>query len=113
MNAKLLPPWGRSQDKFRSSHLDRAAVVYVPQSTRQQVVEHAESTRMPYRLIERAVVLGWARSRVEVIDDDLGCSAAVAEPRTGFAKLVTEVTLGRVGLVVGVEMSRLARTGRG
>ncbi|WP_338673843.1 recombinase family protein [Streptomyces sp. SCSIO 30461] len=112
MTATFPPPWGRSQDKIRAEALDRAAVVYVRQSTRQQVAEHGESTRLQYALVERAVALGWARSRIEVIDDDLGQSAAVAETRPGFAKLVTEVTMGRVGLVLGVEMSRLARTGR-
>jgi hypothetical protein len=78
----------------------------------QQVLEHSESTRLQYGLVERAVALGWPRSRVTVIDDDLGVSAAVADARVGFQKLVTEVTMGRVGLIVGFEMSRLARTGR-
>jgi DNA invertase Pin-like site-specific DNA recombinase len=112
MSGSFLAPWGGSQDKIRAEHRDRTALVYVRQSSRQQVIEHSESTRLQYRLAERAVALGWARSRVEVIDDDLGRSAAVAEARAGFAKLVTEVTMGRVGLVLGIEMSRLARTGR-
>jgi DNA invertase Pin-like site-specific DNA recombinase len=60
----------------------------------------------------RAVVLGWARSQVTVIDDDLGVSAATADSRKGFAGFVTEVTMGRAGIVLGIEMSRLARTGR-
>lgn len=101
-----------SQSRIRPEYVDRAAVVYVRQSSRQQVVEHAESTRVQYALVERAVDLGWARCRVLVIDDDLGVSAAVAGSRPGFARLVTEVTMGRVGLVLGAEMSRLARTGR-
>jgi DNA invertase Pin-like site-specific DNA recombinase len=105
-------PRGRAEEKIRSEHRDRAAVVYVRQSTRQQVVEHAESTRLQYALVERAVALGWPRSRITVIDDDLGWSAAVAESRPGFARLVTEVTMGRVGIVLGIDMSRLARTGR-
>ncbi|WP_239396997.1 recombinase family protein, partial [Frankia sp. CiP3] len=105
-------PWGRSENRIRPEHRDRAAVVYVRQSSRQQVLEHAESTRMQYALVARAVALGWARSQVEVIDDDLGASAAVADSRPGFARLVTEVTMGRIGLVLGIEMSRLARTGR-
>ena len=105
-------PWGQSDGKIRSEHRDRLAVVYVRQSTRQQVVEHQESTRLQYALVERAVGLGWARSRVMVIDDDLGRSAATADSRPGFARLVTEVTMGRVGVVLGIEMSRLARTGR-
>ncbi|MEV7970260.1 recombinase family protein [Sphaerisporangium sp. NPDC088356] len=87
-------------------------MVYVRQSSRQQVLEHTESTRLQYALVERAAALGWARSRIVVIDDDLGVSAAMADARVGFAKLVTEVTMGRVGIVLGIEMSRLARTGR-
>jgi Resolvase, N terminal domain len=76
------------------------------------VLEHSGSTRLQYALAERAVALGWARSQVAVIDDDLGVSAATADSRKGFARLVTEVTMGRVGVVLGIEMSRLARTGR-
>ena len=101
---------GQPQQKIRPEHLDRAAVVYVRQSSRQQVLEHTESTRLQYALAERAVALGWARSQVVVIDDDLGVSAATADSRKGFARLVTEVTMGRVGVVLGIEMSRLARS---
>jgi DNA invertase Pin-like site-specific DNA recombinase len=103
---------GASQQKVRPEHLGRAAIVYVRQSSRQQVLEHSESTRLQYALAERAVALGWARSQVTVIDDDLGVSAATADSRKGFARLVTEVTMGRAGVVLGIEMSRLARTGR-
>ena len=103
---------GQPQQKICPEHLDRAAVVYVRQSSRQQVLEHTESTRLQYALAERAVALGWARSQVTVIDDDLGVSAATADSRKGFARLVAEVTMGRVGVVLGIEMSRLARTGR-
>ena len=105
-------PWGQSQEKIRPGHRDRAAVVYVRQSSRQQALEHSESTRLQYALAERAAALGWARSQIVVIDDDLGVSAATADARAGFARLVTEVTMGRVGIVLGIEMSRLARTGR-
>ena len=105
-------PWGQSQEKIRAEHRDRAAVVYVRQSSRQQVLEHSDSTRLQYALVERAAALGWARSQIVVIDDDLGVSAATADARAGFARLVTEVTMGRVGIVLGIEMSRLARTGR-
>ena len=105
-------PWGQSQEKIHPEHRDRAAVMYVRQSSRQQVLEHSESTRLQYALAERAAALGWARSRIMVIDDDLGVSAATADARAGFARLVTEVTMGRVGIVLGIEMSRLARTGR-
>lgn len=105
-------PWGVSENKITSGHRDRLAVVYVRQSTRRQVLENTESTRLQYGLVERAVALGWARSRVTVIDVDLGMSAAVPDTRAGFAQLVTEVTMGHVGIVVGIEMSRLARSGR-
>jgi DNA invertase Pin-like site-specific DNA recombinase len=103
---------GEPPQKIRAEHLGRAAVVYVRQSSRQQVLEHTESTRLQYALAERAAALGWARSQIMVIDDDLGVSAATADSRKGFARLVTEVTMGRVGVVLGIEMSRLARTGR-
>ena len=105
-------PWGRSGQRIAPELCDRSAIVYVRQSSRQQVLDHSESTRLQYALVERAVALGWARSRVVVIDDDLGVLASVAESRPGFARLVTDVTMGRAGLVLGVEMSRLARTGR-
>jgi len=105
-------PWGQSPEKIGPEHRDRVAVVYVRQSSRQQVLEHTGSTRLQYALAERAAALGWARSRIVVIDDDLGVSAATADARAGFARLVTEVTMGRVGIVLGIGMSRLARTGR-
>ena len=74
--------------------------------------DHAESTRLQYGLAERAVTLGWAPSRVLVIDEDLGHSASGADARPGFARLVAEVGLDHVGIVLGIEMSRLARSGR-
>jgi DNA invertase Pin-like site-specific DNA recombinase len=103
---------GQSQEKIQPGHRDRIALVYARQSSRQQVLEHSESTRLQYALTERAEALGWARSQIMVIDDDLGVSAATADSRPGFARLVTEVTMGRAGIVLGIEMSRLARTGR-
>jgi DNA invertase Pin-like site-specific DNA recombinase len=112
VSAQTCKPWGLADGKIRPGHRDLAAIIYVRQSTRRQLIEHQESTRLQYALVERAAALGWARSRICVIDDDLGVSAAVAGTRPGFAKLVTEVTMGRVGIVLGIEMSRLARTGR-
>jgi DNA invertase Pin-like site-specific DNA recombinase len=112
MSARGYRPWGQVENKIRPEHRDRSAIIYVRQSSRQQVLDHSESTRLQYGLVERAAALGWARSRIVVIDDDLGRSAAMADGRPGFARLVTEVTMGRVGIVVGIEMSRLARTGR-
>jgi DNA invertase Pin-like site-specific DNA recombinase len=99
-------------EKIHSSHLERLAVVYVRQSTLQQVERHQESTRLQYGLAEQARRYGWSPERVLVIDDDLGCSGTTAEGRLGFQRLVTEVGLGHVGLVLGIEMSRLARSCR-
>jgi DNA invertase Pin-like site-specific DNA recombinase len=108
------PPWERLglASKVTDRHLERLAMVYVRQSTRQQVTDHGESTRLQYGLVERAVALGWPASRVLVIDEDLGNSGASAAGRMGFQRLVTEITMEHVGLVVGIEMSRLARSGR-
>jgi DNA invertase Pin-like site-specific DNA recombinase len=101
-----------SEGKIRGWHRDRLAAVYVRQSSRQQVLDHGESTRLQYGLKDRAVALGWPASRVMVIDEDLGRPAAGAAERPGFARLVAEITMGHVGLVLGLEMSRLARAGR-
>jgi DNA invertase Pin-like site-specific DNA recombinase len=84
----------------------------VRQSTAAQVAGHAESTRAQYGLADRAVTLGWARSRVLVIDEDLGHSAAGIDARPGFARLVSEVGLDHIGIVLGIDMSRPARSGR-
>jgi DNA invertase Pin-like site-specific DNA recombinase len=104
--------WERLGSKVTTRHLDLLAIVYVRQSTRQQVADHGESTRLQYALVERAVALGWQTSRVMVIDDDLGKSGASVIGRAGFQRLVTEITMGHVGLVLGIEMSRLARSGK-
>jgi DNA invertase Pin-like site-specific DNA recombinase len=101
---------GQFQNKVQPWHRDRLAVVYVRQSTAQQVLDHQESTRLQYGLTTRAVELGWAAARVVVIDDDLGKSGTSAEGRAGFQRLVSEVSLDHVGLILGVEMSRLARS---
>jgi DNA invertase Pin-like site-specific DNA recombinase len=105
-------PGERGDGKIQGWHRDRLAVIYVRQSSRQQVADHGESTRLQYGLTGRAAALGWAASRVMVIDEDLGRSAANAAERPGFARLVAEITMGHVGLVLGLEMSRLARAGR-
>lgn len=95
--------------KLRPWHLDRVAVVYVRQSTPQQVLDHQESTARQYALADRAVALGWPRDRVVTIDDDLGKSGQSIEGRPGFQRLLAEVALDHVGLILGLEMSRLAR----
>lgn len=96
--------------KIRPRHRDRLAVVYIRQSTPQQVATNRESTDLQYQLRQRAVALGWAIDRVLVIDDDQGISGTSVENRLGFQRLLAEVSLGHVGIVFGREMSRLARS---
>lgn len=96
--------------KIAAPHLDRLAVVYVRQSTARQVLEHRESTALQYALRDRAIAWGWPEQRVLLIDEDLGHSGASVEGRAGFQRLLAEVTLDHVGLVLGIEMSRLARS---
>lgn len=96
--------------KVQSRQLERLAVIYVRQSTAQQVLEHRESTALQYALRRRAIEWGWSPDRVLVIDQDLGRSGASAEGRLGFQQLLAEVSLDHVGLVLGIEMSRLARS---
>ena len=101
-----------SPQKIAPVHLQRLAVVYVRQSTAQQVLRHEESTRLQYGLAGRARKLGWPEERILVIDDDLGHSAAEGEHRAGFQRLVSEVSLDHVGMILGVEISRLARSSK-
>ncbi len=105
-------PWEQSGSKITGRHRERLAVVYVRQSTRGQVAGHQESTRLQYALVDRAAALGWEAARVLLIDNDLGKSGSSAEGRSGFQRMVTEISLGHVGLVLGTEMSRLARSGK-
>src|SRR5260370_7658954 len=95
--------------KIQSTHCDRIAFVYVRQSTPLQVIENRESTERQYHLRERAIELGWPSSRVEVIDEDQGRSGSTAAHRTGFQRLAAEGVLGKVGIVLILEPSRLAR----
>jgi DNA invertase Pin-like site-specific DNA recombinase len=98
--------------KIQAWHLDRLAVVYVRQSTPQQVNDNTESTQRQYALARRAGELGWRADRILVIDEDQGRSGASAEGRPGFQRLLAEVGLDHVGLILGLEMSRLARSCR-
>jgi len=95
--------------KITTAHLSRLAYLYVRQSTLRQVFENAASTQRQYALRDRAVALGWPLDRIVVIDSDLGQSGASGADREGFQRLVSEVGLGRVGIVLGLEVSRLAR----
>lgn len=95
--------------KITPQHLKRAALLYVRQSTMRQVFENTESTKRQYALRDRAVTLGWPRDEIVVVDGDLGHTATAAGDREGFERVVTEVGMGRVGIVLGLEVSRLAR----
>src|SRR6202162_2456519 len=95
--------------KIGASHRSRAAYVYLRQSSAAQVENNRESTRSQYALVSKAATLGWPAQQVVVIDEDLGLSGAGVVARSGFAKLTAEVALGHVGIVLGLEVSRLAR----
>lgn len=96
--------------KLQGRHLERLAVVYIRQSSMAQVHHHQESTKLQYSLVEMARRLGWAPERILTLDEDLGLSGASAQGRHGFQRLLAEVGLDHVGIVLGVEMSRLARS---
>ena len=95
--------------KLGASHLRRTAFVYLRQSTQSQLERNTESTARQYALVERAVQLGFGREQITVIDEDLGISGSGLSDRSGFARLAAEVALGHAGLVLGLEVSRLAR----
>jgi len=95
--------------KITASHLSRQAIVYLRQSSPAQVENNRESTERQYSLASKAHELGWPEDRIVVIDEDLGLSGAGAVVRSGFDRLTAEVVHARVGLVLGLEVSRLAR----
>jgi len=97
------------RSKIKPAHLQRDAFVYVRQSTPSQVEHNRESTERQYALANRAVELGWPREQVTVVDEDLGLSGASADQRSGFARLIAAVAMRLVGIVLGLEVSRLAR----
>ena len=96
-------------DKVKSTHLERAAYVYVRQSTASQVQNNRESTDRQYKLAERAVRLGWSEPQVKVVDEDLARSGSGTSDRHGFGRMTAEVALGHVGLILSIEVSRVAR----
>lgn len=98
--------------KIHPAHRAKLAIVYVRQSSPQQVLQHRESRERQYALADRAMHLGWPRERVVTIDEDQGRSGKTAEHRTGFHRVLNEVTMDHVGLVLGLEMSRLARSNK-
>jgi DNA invertase Pin-like site-specific DNA recombinase len=107
----ILPRVLRST-KIRDQHLDRLALVYVRQSDPQQVLNHRESRERQYALADLAAAWGWPRDRIPIIDDDQGLSGRTADQRGGFQRLLAEVTMEHVGLVLGIEMSRIARNNK-
>lgn len=102
----------RPNECVTAAHRGKLAYIYVRQSSVNQVRHHQESTELQYRLVDRAVALGWPRERVHVIDEDLGKSGAGSVERTGFRKLIAEIGLGNAGLVISLDASRLARNNR-
>ena len=105
-------PMSLSSPKIHPWHLQRKAIVYIRQSTPQQVLEHRESADRQYSLAHRAVVLGWPQDGVEVVDEDQGRSGQTVEGRLGFQYLLAEISLDHVGIIFGLEMSRLARSNK-
>jgi DNA invertase Pin-like site-specific DNA recombinase len=99
-----------NNSKIKPSHTQRSAIVYVRQSHPSQVENNRESTARQYALVEKAIALGWSKSQVITIDEDLGVSGKVFVQRSGFDHLNAEVALGRVGILFGLEVSRLARS---
>ncbi|MFN2186073.1 MAG: recombinase family protein, partial [Anaerolineae bacterium] len=97
------------QGKVQARHLKRQAYLYIRQSSLRQVLENTESTERQYALKQRALALGWNREQIVVVDTDLGQSGASSEDREGFQRLVSDVGMGRAGIVMGLEVSRLAR----
>jgi len=98
-----------TEQKVTPEHLKRKAFLYVRQSTLRQVFENTESTNRQYALRDRVIGLGWPIEKIVVIDSDLGQSGASSEGRAGFKRLVSEVGMGNAGIVIGLEVSRLAR----
>jgi DNA invertase Pin-like site-specific DNA recombinase len=101
-----------ADERATTAHRAKLAYVYVRQSSLNQVKQHQESTELQYRLVHRAIALGWPHERVQVIDEDLGKSGAGSVERQGFQKLIAEIGLGNAGLVVSLDASRLARNNR-
>lgn len=90
-------------------HLRRKAIIYIRQSTPQQLFNNQESLRLQYALRQRAIDLGWLDDNIEVIDSDLGITAATAQQRPGFKELLAQVTLGLVGIILSYDVTRLSR----
>jgi DNA invertase Pin-like site-specific DNA recombinase len=108
----MLTALNDADERITVEHRGKLAYIYVRQSSVNQVRHHQESTELQYRLVDRAIALGWPRERVHVIDEDLGKSGSGAVERDGFKKLIAEIGLGNAGLVISLDASRLARNNR-
>ena len=108
----MLSVGGVTDERIGTAHRAKLAFIYIRQSTADQVRQHQESTTAQYRLVDRAAGLGWPRERITVIDDDLGKSGTSSAERQGFQRLMAEIGLGKAGLVVSLDASRLARNNR-
>src|SRR5256884_9494320 len=97
------------EDRVTTAHRAKLAYIDVRQSTAGQVRQHQESTELQSRLVDRAICFGWPKERIEVIDDDLGKSGTSSGGRGGFQRLIAEIGLGKAGLVLSLDASRLAR----
>src|SRR6202165_1842518 len=95
--------------KIKATHTQRAAFVYLRQSTPSQVEHNRESTARQYALADKACQLGWSKEQVVIIDEDLGLSGSSTDKRSGFTRMTSEVALAHVGIILGLEVSRLAR----
>jgi DNA invertase Pin-like site-specific DNA recombinase len=103
---------GRRSAPLSDRHLSKLAIVYVRQSSAQQIFDHQQSRQRQYALADYAALLGWPRERILVIDEDQGRSGRTVEQRPGFQRLLSEVTLDHVGVVLGLELSRLSRSSK-
>lgn len=101
-----------TEERLTAAHRAKLAYIYVRQSSVTQMRQHQESTELQYRLVDRAIGLGWPRDRVHVIDEDLGKSGTASAERHGFQRLIAEIGLGNAGLVLSLDASRLARNNR-
>lgn len=106
------PVFSLPTGKVKDWHRQRKAMVYIRQSTAQQVLEHRASADRQYSLVHRAAALGWPADRVEVVEEEQGHSGQSAAGRLGFPYLLAEIGLDHVGLILGLEMSRLARSNK-
>ena len=98
-----------NNQKIKPNHLQRTAYIYIRQSTAAQVEFNRESTERQYKLKDRAIDLGWPAQQIRVIDQDLAQSGSSASQRKGFGEMISEVALGKVGLILSIEVSRVAR----